>query len=432
MKISNLPQKGMADWFPNEFEVRNYIFNVWRKVCTRYGYKEYLTPLLESAEIYKAKSGEEVGGNELMVLVDRAGRELSIRPEMTPSVTRMVTRIFPSELKPIRYFSIANFIRNQKPQRGRNREFWQLNYDIFGSDSKLADVEVIQIALDIMLEFNPPENSFELSVNSRKLVDEFLTKYIKISKEKQVEVIRILDKFLKLSEEDFKEKLKEINLSDDNINQIILFLKCSDIEEVEKEFPETKDSILVIKELLNTLKDLRYSKYVKFSPIILRGLDYYDGIIFEMFDKNPENPRSLFGGGRYNGLASIFGGTSFPAVGCAPGDETTYLFLESWGLIDRIKSEIKTVKYFAPILDQSTFKDLNKVMQELRKNGKNIELGVELQGMSKALQYASKGGFDYVIIYGTNEIENGKIIIKDLKSGNQKEYNIDSIKTDLI
>ncbi|HTK03421.1 MAG TPA: HisS family protein, partial [Alphaproteobacteria bacterium] len=193
--MNNQPPKGTYDWLPEEFAVRKYIFDVWRQVCQRFGYQEYLTPLVEYADLYRAKSGEDVGGPELTVFEDRGGRELAIRPEMTPSVTRLVSQIYNAYPKPIRFFSIANFYRNEKPQRGRNREFWQLNFDIFGSDSFLSDLEILQMALEIMLAFGPPKKSFTLRINNRKLVNEILSD---VSADILPQVFRILDKFEKL------------------------------------------------------------------------------------------------------------------------------------------------------------------------------------------------------------------------------------------
>jgi histidyl-tRNA synthetase len=172
--LSNLPQKGTSDWTPEEFRVRKTIFDTWRKVCTSFGYQEYLCPILESADIYRAKSGEDVGGKELMSFFDQGGRELSIRPEMTPSVTRMVTRFYEQKPKPIKLFSIANFVRNEKPQRGRNREFWQLNIDTFGSNSILSDVEMLVLIIEMMLAFKAPKDSFKVNLNNRKLIDAIL------------------------------------------------------------------------------------------------------------------------------------------------------------------------------------------------------------------------------------------------------------------
>lgn len=154
--------------------IRKYIFDTRRDVCIRFGYEEYLAPLVEDADIYRAKSGEDVGGAELTLINDRGGRDIAVRPEMTPSVTRMVTRRYTQLPKPVRYFSIANFYRNEKPQRGRNREFRQLNVDMFGSTSLYADIEILQLAVEVMLAFNPPEHSFQVFVNNRQLINDFL------------------------------------------------------------------------------------------------------------------------------------------------------------------------------------------------------------------------------------------------------------------
>ncbi len=186
--IKNLPPKGTADWMPDEFKVRKYIFDTFRKVCLSFGYEEYLTPTFEKAQIYKAKSGEDVGGKELMIFRDKVDREFALRPEMTPSVIRMITRIYNNQPKPIRYFSIANFFRNEKPQRGRNREFWQLNYDIFGSKSIYADAEIVKMALEIMFAFLPKEKinqkdykPFIIYINDRRVLTHFLKESVGIS-----------------------------------------------------------------------------------------------------------------------------------------------------------------------------------------------------------------------------------------------------------
>ena len=171
IKISNQELKGFKDWYPEEMLLRSYIFSKWREVCLSYGFSEYLGPLLENANIYRAKSGEDIGGKELMVFVDQGSRELAIRPEMTPSVVRMVSKIYQSSVKPLKLFSIANFIRNEKPQRGRNREFWQLNCDVFGDKNNFSDLEILQMSIDIMLAFNPPKDSFILKINHRELID---------------------------------------------------------------------------------------------------------------------------------------------------------------------------------------------------------------------------------------------------------------------
>jgi len=418
--------KGTKDWFPDEFKIRQAIFSTWRKVCERYGFLEYLTPLVENAEVYRAKSGEDVGGKELVSFKDLGGRELSIRPEMTPSVTRMISKIYNSTPKPIKYFSIANFMRNEKPQRGRNREFWQLNCDIFGSDSINADIEVMQLALDIVLEFKPPVGSFVLSVNSRHLIDDVLVLAgaTKLSSKSKIAVIRILDKWHKLSQKELIDKLKTAGLKDDGIKVLQNFISVTSLNDLVSKMPELSDSqgFIELGVVLEKLKSLGYQDFIEFNPTVIRGFDYYNGLVFEVFDKHKSNNRAMFGGGRYNGLAEIFGEKNFPAVGFAPGDETFRLFLESWGLLPSLVSKNKL--YFLPLLDKELELDTMKLARHLRLAGLNILTGLEVQKIGKALEYADKKGIDNVIIFAKEEKEAGIYKIKDMKSGKQlnKKY----------
>ncbi len=426
MTISNQPPKGTKDWLPEEFRIRKYIFDTWREVCTRFGYEEYLTPIVEDAAVYRAKSGEDIGGKELMTMTDRAGRELAIRPEMTPSVTRMVTQIYQESPKPLRLFSIANFMRNEKPQRGRNREFWQLNFDNFGSDSINADIEILQMALEIMLAFKPPKDSFVLYINNRKLIDGILSDIAKVTEEQRTEVVRTLDKFEKLTQEEFKTRLKEIGLNDAQVLSLEKFITSKSGEELIANIPSlvSNQGYVEIIQIIESLTNLGYSEWFSFQPNIIRGFDYYDGMVFEVFDKNPENNRSMFGGGRYNGLARIFGSELFPAVGSAPGDETTRIFLESWGLLESIKEKVKSIKTYIPLIDGEALPIIQKLAQKLRKEGQIIEVGFELERIGKSLEYANKKGIDKVILIGQNELLEKKYVLKNMKTGEQENINL--------
>jgi len=427
LEISNRPQKGMADWFPEEYTIRKYIFDTWRKVCKSFGYEEYLAPLLEDANIYRAKSGGDVGGKELTIVTDRAGRELAIRPEMTPSVTRMISQIYTSNPKPIRYFSIANFFRNQKPQRGRNREFWQLNYDIFGTNDIDADIEIIQMGIEIMLAFNPPKGSFEACVNNRKMVDYILQEEVKLREDQKGDIVGMLDKWEKLGKEDFLEMLKDYGLGENQISVLVKLMECNSKEDLLKQFPNVKENegYIELEKTISTLKDLGYTEWVKFKPSVVRGLDYYTGMVFEIFDTNPKNKRSLFGGGRYDGLASLFGGETFPAVGCAPGDETTKLFLEGWNLTERIRKEGKEPTYYLPVLSEDSRIETYTLGVQLRRKGLNIVNGLEIQTVGKALRYSNQRGFDKILIYGSDEISQKSVAVKDLSTGEQESRKIE-------
>lgn len=425
--LSNQEPKGTRDWLPEEFAIRKYIFDTWRRVCLRYGFEEYLTPLVESADIYRAKSGEDVGGKELVTFTDLGGRELSIRPEMTPSVTRLVTKVYAASPKPLKYFSVANFMRNEKPQRGRNREFWQLNCDIFGSDNMASDIEILQLALDIMLEFDPPQDSFVLSLNNRKLIDAVLdlSGAGKLAVEKKLAVVRTLDKWQKLSVADIDQRLEEVGLNKEAAAIIKKFMTSTSLEELVEKLPALENNLGVqeIRDALVHLSDLGYGEYIAFDPAVIRGFDYYDGLVFEVFDKNPDNNRAMFGGGRYNGLAEIFGEKNFPAVGFAPGDETTRLFLESWNLLEQIQEE-KPERYYLPLLSARLVPDLNRLAKILRGQDKNILLGFEEQKVGKALEFANKKGISRVIILGDDEVKKGIYKIKNMISGQEEEIRL--------
>lgn len=417
--LSNLPPKGTYDWLPEEFAVRKYIFDTWRKVCQSFGYQEYLTPLVEYADLYRAKSGADVGGTELTVFEDRGGRQLAIRPEMTPSVTRMVSKIYAQSPKPLRLFSIANFYRNERPQRGRNREFWQLNYDIFGSDNINADLEILQIALEIMLAFNPPSEAFTLYINNRKLIDAVLPQTNSSLKTK---VVRLLDKFDKLSEKDFNASLLDLDVPSDQADRLVKFVRSNSPEELVNNLPDlvSNSGYLESIKLLDLLTTLGYRDWVKFKPNVIRGFDYYDGMVFEVFDNNPQNTRSMFGGGRYNGLANVFGVESFPAVGCAPGDETTKLFLESWKLIPHLKSlqtQILVTIFTPDLIDKSI-----KLSTKLRQAGIGVELYPDDQiKLEKQLQYAARKKIPYVVILGPEEVAKNVVTLKNMSTGEQKQ-----------
>lgn len=427
MQLQNTPPKWTADWFPDEMKVRKYIFDTWRKVCVSYGFEEYLGPLVENADIWRAKSGEDVGWAELTRITDKEGNitDLAIRPEMTPTVTRMVSRVWKEYEKPIKWFSIANFYRNEKPQKGRNREFWQLNADLFGEDSIYADIEILSLTLDIMKAFNPPAGSYKLKLNHRELINTFFDDILGLTDASQKKsLMRLLDKFAKLRKEDFERMLAEIGVGESK--KIYEFMHSKSIDDLEKHFPSLGDNenFIKFKTIFTSLENNFWKEVVEFSSSLIRGFDYYDGIIFEMFDTNPENSRSLFGGGRYNGLASIFGvKETISAIGFAPGDETMKLFLENWGMTKKIMEEKAPLTYI-PLLDEAFFADVNTIASSLRSTWKNVLLGLSVKKLGKALQFADKKGFTSVVIYGENEKNECVYVEKNLKTGEETKVSI--------
>lgn len=424
-----MPPKGTMDRMPDEYLIRSYIFNTRRKTCQTFWYEEYLTPLLENADIYRAKSGEDVGGTELTLINDRGGRDLAIRPEMTPSVTRMVSRFYPQLPKPIRFFSIANFYRNERPQKGRNREFWQLNVDMFGENSTHAEVELIQLSIEIMRAFRAPAQSFSVYINHRHLITTVFEK-IGIEKDTMIELVRLLDKRNKLSREAIEEKMLELGLTKQQQTDIFTFCELENVEQLKIFFPDIdaggeNTHQKVYQELLyvvNTLKQLGYENSIIFKANLMRGFDYYNGIVFEIFDTHPDNTRALFWGGRYNGLATIFGTQSFPAVGFAPGDETMKIFLENRWLTHHAKDMIDQDTYYMPILDESLYAQSLTIATDLRSQNKNVVTGTSLQTLSETIQYANKRQRTHVVIFGGEEKKDNMYSIKNLQTREQQAF----------
>jgi histidyl-tRNA synthetase len=418
-KIDNLPYKGCNDYFPEDFQKLQYIFTKWREVATKYGYREYLTPVIEKAEVYEAKSGEDIK-KELYTFTDHGGRRLSLRPEMTPSVTRLVTRVYGQETKPMRLFSIANFFRGERPQKGRNREFWQLNADIFGDSSITADLEILMMAIDMLLVFNPPQDSFVLKLNNRKLIEYLFSEILKIDDlDLKVEVTRKMDKYTKLSREEFERELDQIGLDAKQVKNVVIWMTFT-FDQLETEFADITQNqgYQELKFILNTLEKISYTKYVTYGADLIRGFDYYDGSIFEIFDQSGEFSKSLFGGGRYNGLAKIFGSENIPAVGFAPGDVATSIFLDTWKLWPNFKHEENT--YYFPLLLEENIENALLLAQELRGKGVKIEMGTTTSNISKAFTYANKKGYNFMIILGTEELKNNLYKIKNMQTGKEE------------
>lgn len=428
--LSTQPAKWTQDRYPQEFQIRKYIFDSWRKVCLKFWYQEYLWPLVENAEIRKAKSGEDVWWSELTMITNREWKisELALRPEMTPTVTRMVAKNYAQLPKPIRYFSIANFYRNERPQRGRNREFRQLNVDMFGSDSIYADVEILTLAISLMLEFNPPKWSWKLNINNRFIIDSILSE-IWLSGDIKQETVRLMDKREKLPQEAISEILLEKWLNQNQVNMLVEYMNSSTIQDLIKKFPSIQDSkwIQQTNFIIQSLNNLWYSEYLEFKPSLIRWFDYYDGVVFEIFDTHPDNKRALFGGWRYNWLSKIFIKDDIPAVWFAPGDETTKLFLESRWLINSVLDKTQIEKIYIPVLEDSLHDDILKLAIEFRKHWKNIVGGLETQKITKAIQYADKQDYMFIIIFGEEENKKWVYKIKNLKTWKEKEFKLEEV-----
>ncbi len=425
---------GTRDFLFKDYARLEYIFNTWRRVCKKFGYDEYIIPLLEFAELYKAKSGDELGSKQLYEFIDKGGREVAIRPEATPSITRAISRFYKQAPKPFRVFSILNFMRYERPQSGRMREFWQLNVDIFGEDNVLSDIQIISIALETILAFGPSQNSFRFYINSRNLMEQVF-KALGLDFSHYKPVLQFIDRFGKLDSNEFKNQLvslrQNLSLSKNTTDFLeklysISFEKLS-FKEVVSQVPvfAKVDAISELQQVFVHLsKDSAYAPFVYFNPTIVRGLDYYDGIVFEAFDTSPSNRRALLGGGRYNTLGHLFGIDSMSAVGFGKGNYTLEAFLDNWNLWPK-DLEKSGVTIFVPILKGMKYSDYtvlvrsNEFTKALEKQGVAIDslhvvLGTKEMGVTQALRFAAKRGYDFILFYGTEEATHGTINIKKL------------------
>ena len=399
-KLSTEPYKGTRDFFPRDQFVQNYIFNVWRRVAQKFGYLEYSASILEETEIYRAKSGEEIVNEQTYSFTDRGGRDVTIRPEMTPTVARMVAQKRKELVFPLRWFSIPNLFRYERPQRGRLREHWQLNCDIFGIDSIEADVEIISLAYDIMKEFGAKDEDFEIRINDRGAIMKGLREKLP-SMEQQRAYLKLEDKKNKISPEIYKEERKK------------LFGGSFEVE-----FEDSN----VAKALLNSLSK-RGIQNVVYDKSLVRGFDYYTGIVFEVYDKHPENNRSLFGGGRYDDLVSIFDAEKVSGVGFGMGDVTIRDFLETYGLLPTYQPAVELfICHLEGYLDQA-----NKLASDLRKQGVNVAVDLTDRKVSAQIKTADKESIPFIVVVGEEEVKSGQYKVKSLKDGKETKIDVSKI-----
>jgi histidyl-tRNA synthetase len=325
--IPTQPYKGTRDFYPDELLKRNYIFETWRTTLITNGFNEYDASLLENAEMYIAKSGEELGAKQLYHFVDKGDRSVALRPEMTPTLARMVANKYGDLRFPLRWFSIPNCFRYEQPQKGRTREFWQLNVDIIGSPAGGADLEILTLTGKMFIDFGADKSMFKIMFNHRILLDNWLDKF-SLTEHKTL-IYAVLDDWHKLTIEQNRHKLSN-SLSTDQIQSLVDL--CTKTGESWSSYLSMAESFPELQLILNSLSQIMPEVEYEFSPTIIRGIAYYTGLVFEGFNKNPVSPRAMFGAGRYDNLLDLFGKPTTPAVGFGVGDVTWHDFLTEWNL----------------------------------------------------------------------------------------------------
>ncbi len=413
-KLSLEAYKGTRDFYPEDQFVQNYIFGVWRKVCARFGYEEYHASILEEAALYRAKSGEEIVNEQTYTFTDRGGREVTLRPEMTPTVARLVAQKRNALTFPVRWFTLPNLFRYEKPQRGRVREHWQLNADIFGAPGSAAEVEVIGLAYAIMLEFGAKPEDFVIKINSRRILNELLRDVLALDEASAHRATKLIDRMHKMPREDFSAALLEI--AEEKTELLTQALDARSVADL----PEPVLESASVRELSHLLELLGHAgvQNAAFDPSLVRGFDYYTGTVFEVFDTHPKNSRSVFGGGRYDDLVGMFGVEPVTAFGFGMGDVTIRDFLETRELLP--KHQTATVLYLAH-LSPEELPFAQSLAAELRAGGLNVTVDVLDRKVSAQVKAADRSGVPYVLVVGPAEVASNSFKVKHLPSGQEHE-----------
>ena len=421
--LSTQPYKGTRDFYPDEMRIRTWIFSRMRLACQSFGYQEYDGPMLEPLELYAAKSGEEIVNQQVYSFTDRGDRLVAMRPEMTPTMARMVAGKVNELPKPVRWFSIPNLWRYERPQKGRLREHWQLNVDLLGGTAGYADTELLTLALEMMKSFGG-ENHISIRVNNRRLMDEFFGKRLGLSPETTLRAIKLIDARAKMGEEKFDRGLADLSISGENIDLLKNFFVTT-VQKIDQVMPceGTKELLALFTSLQKAgitvsgnPEDL--DSQVVFDPTIMRGLDYYTGIVFEMFDTSPDNRRAMFGGGRYDNLVGLFGKDKLSGIGFGMGDVTLRDFLDTHGLLPKMES---AVDVFVSLPKEEFHAQAETLARSLRAKGLRVVTPLEVAGFGEQLKQAVKLGARFAVLFGDTEFAVGKAIVKDLEKNSQVE-----------
>jgi histidyl-tRNA synthetase len=389
--------KGVRDFYPEDQFVLRYIFEHMERVCELFGYEEYGASILEHADLYRAKTSDEIVNEQTYTFTDRGGREVTLRPEMTPTLARMIAAKHRDIPFPARWYTIANVFRYERPQRGRLREHWQLNADLLGVTGVEADAEIIAVAHGVLRSLGADERDFEIRVSDRRILDDLYNE-AGIAPDERAAMTRLLDRRDKI--ENFAEEVKKIA----GDKGALLLEKISTIT-----------STAYLEELRLQLEHMGIHNMLVDTKIT-RGFDYYTGMVFEVFDTDPGNTRSLFGGGRYDALLGQFGDEAIPAVGFGMGDVTARHFLESHNLMP---DYAPASELMICIVDASARTHAIKLAQDLRREDIAVSVNFSGKRIGEQVRQADRMKVPFVIAIGERERIEGRYTIKNLATGHE-------------
>ena len=416
-EFTKLP--GFRDFPPEDFDRRSHIQGAWRRVAQRYGFQEYDGPPLESLDLYVEKSGDEIVG-QLYNFVDKGGRDVALRPEMTPSLARILATRSRGMSKPIKWFSMPQLFRYERAQRGRLREHFQWNVDIIGEPSVAADAEVLAIAIDGLRELGFTAKDFSARVSDRRLLTALLL-VIGVQEENLGATFGVIDKIERLPAEKAEHLLvEEAGLDKAEIEVLKSLLSSTEIDDVARAFGDdarVAEELHRFRQYTDMLEAMGLGDFVELDLRIVRGLAYYTGIVFELFDREGDL-RAICGGGRYDRLLELVGGDPQPAVGFGMGDVVLGELLKEMNLVPEYE---RALDYFLVAVTGEEYPAALRLAHQLRDQGHSVAYGLKQQGVAKQMKAAAREGANTVLIIGPDELANGTVLVRDMTSGEQRE-----------
>ena len=398
--------KGTREFYPEEMALRNFIYEKVRAASQSFGYQEWDAPFIETIDLYAAKSGEELVKKQSFTFADRSGDLVTLRPELTPSLARMIAAKQGELTFPVRWWSFGPIWRYEQPQKGRSREFFQWNIDLLGADSPETDAELIAVAATFLRSVGLDPARATVSVNNRKLMDSRFDA-LGIAPEKRVEVSNFVDRRSKMEPAKWDAYALEIGLTETQLDGLKSLLGNLDLWKESEELVR----------LFAALEALGVKEYVKFDPSIMRGLLYYTSTVFEAFDTSGSVKRSILGGGRYDNLLADVGGQPLPATGFAMGDVVVGIVLRENGLVPEFNPSPAPV--LVTVFDQSLWLASNALAAELRCAGLNVTVYPEPAKLQKQFKFADKMKMKVAVTIGPDEAANGQVAVKNLLNGEQ-------------
>jgi len=402
------PVKGTRDFYPEDMAVRTWLYAKVRKVSESFGYQEWEAPILEKLELYAAKSSEELAMKQSYVFPDRSGEMIMLRPELTPSLARVIAQRQAQLTYPLRWWSYGPFWRYEAPQKGRSREFFQWNIDQIGVDTPEADAEMIAIIASLFRELNLAPGEVVILVNDRQLVNRELRK-LGIEGETLQESLNWIDRREKLKPEAWEACGQEIGLSAEQIEKTRVFL---DQEELWKE------SATLVR-VFEILEAMGVGAYARYDSGVIRGLPYYTGVVFEAFDVRGSLRRSILGGGRYDNLMEAVGGDPMPAVGFAMGDLVITLILEELGRLPQ-GTDASPAPVLVTVFDEERMPESFRLAADLREAGLKVAVYPAVEKLGKQFKYADRIGAKIALVPGPDELAHGEVAVKNLQTRGQE------------